>query len=222
LAPSWALNKENQVKHVKILGLAAIAAAALMAFVGAGTASATVLCSTTASPCPEAQKWPAGTAFDFSLESGTSLVWQSTSGETLETCRGLTLTSDITSAGSSTSTVTANNTTLDWSECSWPNQTLALGALEIHNISGTSNGTVTASKEISWTFNSVLFGSCVYGWKAGKDIGTLTEGKPATFDLNTVIEKLAGSSFACSETARLIGSFTQTEPTNTTLSVGTS
>jgi len=33
------------MKHVKLLGLAAVVAAALMAFVGASSASATVLCS---------------------------------------------------------------------------------------------------------------------------------------------------------------------------------
>jgi hypothetical protein len=43
------------VKYVKILGLAAVAAMAVMAFVGAGTASATTVCATGGSPqagCP--------------------------------------------------------------------------------------------------------------------------------------------------------------------------
>ena len=38
------------MKYVKILGLAALAAMAVMAFVGAGTASATTLCKTSGSP----------------------------------------------------------------------------------------------------------------------------------------------------------------------------
>ena len=39
------------MKHLKMLGLALLAAAALTALLGAGTASATELCSTNTSPC---------------------------------------------------------------------------------------------------------------------------------------------------------------------------
>lgn len=73
------------MKYLKMLGLAAVAAAALMAFVGAGTASAKegVLCSTTSNPCNS--KWAAGTVIDFSLKG--SAVWTNAeNGETLETC----------------------------------------------------------------------------------------------------------------------------------------
>jgi hypothetical protein len=192
-----------------------------MAFLGTGTASATVLCSTTAEPCPAGQKWPAATALDLSLESGTSLLWKDTSGNTLETCRGVTLTSTITEAGNSTSTVKAKDKALTWNECTWADSTLAPGGVEIHKISGTSNGTLTASEEISWTFDDGL-GSCVYGWTAGNDIGTITEGKPATLDLNSVIQKLGGSGVFCPATAQLTGSFTVTAPASTTLAVESS
>jgi len=209
------------MKHLKKLGLAVIAATALMAFAGASSASATVLCSTTAEPCPAGQKWPAATSLDFSLESGTSLLWQDTAGNTLETCRAVTLSAEITEAGSSTATVKAKNKALTWNECTWADKTVVLGGLEIHKISGTSNGTLTASEEISWTFDDGL-GSCVYGWTAGNDIGTITEGKPATLDLNSLIHKLSGSGVFCPETAKLIGSFTVTAPASTTLAVESS
>jgi hypothetical protein len=100
------------VKYLKMLGLAAIAAAALAAFAGSGTASATVLCST-ANPCPAGQNWPASTVFDFSLEPETSLVWKDGEGNVLETCKGVTLRAKITNVGGASSTVTAENTTLD-------------------------------------------------------------------------------------------------------------
>lgn len=209
------------MKYVKILGLAAVAAAALMAFVGAGTASASVLCSTTASPCPAGQKWPVGTRLEFTLASGTSLVWVN-GGTTLETCKEATLKSDITNAGSSTSTVASENNALQFNQCTFANGFTKLGGLEIHNIGGTSNGTVTASGEVGWTFNNPLFGTCVYGWKTGGIVGTITEGKPATLDLNTEIVRLSGSSIACPPNGNLNGSLTQTGPTNTTLSVGAS
>jgi hypothetical protein len=206
------------MKYVKTLGLAAIAAAALMAFLGTGTASATVLCSTTASPCPEAQKYPAGTRIGFSLTAGTSLVW--INGETvLETCKEAVLKSDITSAGSGTNTVKSENKTLSFNQCTFANGFTKLGGLEIHNIAGTSNGTVTASGEVGWTFNNPLFGSCVYGWTTGGVVGTITEGKPATLHLNTGIVRLSGSSAACPANGNLNGSLTQTEPTSTTLAV---
>jgi len=46
------------MKYVKMLGLAAIAAIAAMAFIGAGSASATTLCKVNTSPCPEASRYP--------------------------------------------------------------------------------------------------------------------------------------------------------------------
>lgn len=50
------------MKYLKILGLAAVAAAAFMAFVGAGTASAeTTLCTETATPCTHV---PTGTTLE--------------------------------------------------------------------------------------------------------------------------------------------------------------
>lgn len=206
------------MKYLKMLGLAAIAAAALMAFAGAGTASATVLCSTTTSPCPEGQKYPAGTRIGFSLAAGTSLTWVN-GGNTLETCKEAVLKSDITNAGSGTSTVTSENKALSFNQCTFANGFTKLGGLEIHNISGTSNGTVTASGEVGWTFVNPLFGSCIYGWTTGGVVGTITEGKPATLDLNVGIVRLPGSSITCPENGQLNGSLTQTEPASTTLSV---
>ena len=209
------------MKYVKMLCLTAIAAAALVAFAGTGTASATVLCSTTAEPCPAGQKWPVGTRIEFSLASGTSLKWDN-NGNTLETCKEATLKTDITSAGSGASTVTSENNALQFNQCTFANGFTKLGGLEIHNISGTSNGTVTASGEVGWTFNNPSFGTCVYGWTKEGVVGTITEGKPATLDLNTGIVRLSGSSIACPPNGNLLGNLTQTGPSNTTLSVGAS
>jgi hypothetical protein len=207
------------MKYLKMLALTAVAAGVLTAFIGAGTASATVLCSTTAEPCPEGQKWPVGTDLDFSLASGTSLIQQA--GENvLKTCKGSTIRGRITNAGSPTSTVSGEITNLTWSECTHSTVTLTLGGFEIHHITGTSNGTVTASEEITWTTNNPLFGSCIYGLTSGDEMGTLTEGKPAVLDVNVVIRRTQG--IVCPETATWIATYTLTAPSNTTLSVGTS
>lgn len=209
------------MKYLKTLGLAAIAAAALMAFLGAASASATVLCKAVESPCSAANKYTVGTRIGFSLASGTTLRWVN-GGTTLETCTGAVLKSDITNAGSAISTVTSENKTLSFSGCTFANGFTQLGGLEIHNITSTSNGTVTASGEIGWTFNNPSFGSCVYGWTTGGVVGIITEGKPATLDLNTNIVKLAGSSILCPPNGTLEGNLVQTEPTSTTLAVGAS
>jgi len=209
------------MKYLKMLGLAAIATAALAAFAGTDTASATVLCSTTVEPCPAGQKYVEGTRIGFSLASGSSLVWIN-GEEVLETCKGAVLKSDITNAGNATTTVKSKNNTLSFSQCTFNNSFTKLGGLEIHNIAGTSNGTVTATEEVGWTFNTVFFGSCIYGWTNGAVVGTITEGKPATLDFNTTIEKLSGSNFACPANGNLNGNLVQTEPSSTTLSIGAS
>lgn len=75
------------MKIARIIGLTAIAALAVMAFVGAGSASATVLCSQPPEEgtelCPAGSTLPSGTTFKASLETGTKLTlwsYQSCSG----------------------------------------------------------------------------------------------------------------------------------------------
>jgi hypothetical protein len=63
------------MKYVKMLGLAAVAAMALAAFAGAGTASATTVCTsgTTTSPCLSGQK-PYSGKIVAKLKAGTEAV----------------------------------------------------------------------------------------------------------------------------------------------------
>ncbi len=209
------------MRHLKIAGFVAVAAAALMAFIGAGTASATVFCSTTAEPCPEAQKWLNGTALDFTVPSESSFLWEN-GGEAIETCKGVTLSAEIVNSGSASSTVKLSNKALTWSNCTYPNKTLALGGLEIHKIIGTSNAKVTASEDITWTINTIFYGSCIFAWKAGQEFGEITEGKPPVLHVNSTVEKVSGSDFGCPANGTLVGTLILTSPTNTTLSVGAS
>jgi hypothetical protein len=160
------------MKYVKILGLAVMAAMALMAFTGAGSASATVLCKTNTNPCNS--KWTVGTELEFSLKSGTSATWKGTGGETLKTCTGAKLRAEITSAGSATETVKAKVLDNSWTSCTVPTLTLKTGELEIHSITGSTNGTLTL-KNAEFTTKDIIFGDCVYGTAAsGTDLGTLT------------------------------------------------
>ena len=70
------------MKHLKMLGLAAIAALGLMAFVGAGSASATTLFTDKAHTIV----YKKGTTIHTTLQPGTSARLGETSGGTIATC----------------------------------------------------------------------------------------------------------------------------------------
>ncbi len=209
------------MKYLKALALAAVAAA-LMAMAGVGAASATVFCSTTADPCPSAQKWAAGTAMDWSIPSGKSVQLVSTTGEELDTCSTQTKKWKITNAGGALVTVTGEEEETTWGSCTFPTKILTLPKWEVHQIAGTSNGTLTSEGTTEITINTIFFGSCIYGATSGTSVGDITEGKPAVLHTNAVSEKFSGSNLACPSTAKLTATLTLTEPANTTLSVSSS
>ncbi len=212
------------MKYVKMLALAAVAAGALMAFIGAGTASASKLCSTTVTPCPAGQNWQVNQALDFSIPAGSQAKLVDTTGtEELDKCSTSTVKGKISNAGSATETVTGPVEELTWGSCTFPTKTLKTGKLEIHQIAGTSNGTVTADGTFEVTIN-VVFASCVYGVTAGVDLGEVTEGKVSgtttspVFHANAVAEEFTESPL-CPNTAKWTGTYNLTEPTGTTLAV---
>ena len=217
------------MKYVKMLGLAAVAAAALMAFVGAGTASASVVCSTTVSPCPAGQIWPTGTTVDFSTENSTGTgagkaTLEDPFGFVKNECESTT--HGTLTNGSKTATAKLGGITLSWTNCTHTTHTLATGTLEIHNIAGTSNGTVTAS---GFVVTTVIIGpfsgsevSCVYESGNGLDLGTLTEGNPATMDISTTVILAPEQDPECLENARWTGKYKVTTPSSTTGSLSTS
>jgi len=208
------------MKHVKTLGLAAVAAAALMAFAGAGTASAeTNLCSTTTTPCTS--EVPAGTVLDFSLAPGTSAKQTTTDGKTtLQTCTASTIKMQLATATPPTGPITELTWGTAGTPCTFPAKATQLSNLAFDRIVGTDNALITADGEIKlFTVNTVLFGSCVYGVTSGTQLGTFTGGKPAAFDLNAVAKKLTGSEAACPETSKVTASYVLTEPKETTIHV---
>jgi hypothetical protein len=191
--------KENQVKYLKMLGLAAVAAAALMAFGGAGTASADELCTAEAvnKMCPEGKLI---TTLEASLVGSAKL--ESTTGETLDTCTYGIFEGTITNQGTGVDPITGDINTLDWGKtgtlCTFTTDTTVLGTLTATATSG-GNGTVTGVGN-SVTINTVLFGSCVYGTGTGIKLGTFTGGSSAKLDISAVVNKTSGG-FACPSTA---------------------
>ena len=206
------------MEYLKMFVLATVAVSALMASIGVGTASATVLCSTTAEPCPTTQKW-GNVSLDFSIPSGSRAVVTATAGESIDSCTTSTVKGKITNPGSSTSTVTGPVEELTWSGCDFPTKTLQLGNLEVHKIAGTSNGTLTSDGLFEVTFNTIIFGSCGYVVTSGESLGDVTEGNPAIFHANAVGQHSSGSGMVCPETIRWTGTYQLTSPASTTLSV---
>jgi hypothetical protein len=184
------------MKYIKMLGLAAVAAAALTAFLGAGTASATVLCETNAtSNCGAAWHVNGNTNLVFSAE--TSIALRGPLGIIISTCTASTV-EGLTTTGSSGTTVSGNITKLTFENCNRATtvSSSTTGSLEVHHLAGTDNGTVTSSDttvlihEVPSPFPS----TCAYltnatdiGTLTGKDHpGNLTLGTP-TFDIAATI-----------------------------------
>jgi len=207
------------MKYLKMLGLAVVAVTALMAVVGAGTASATVLCDSTTTPC--AQKWAANTQLEFEVVPGTEGIWETTGGQVIAACSEGELKGTPTAGGAS-ATVKMPVQASDWdwvsSSCTVQANTLEGGELEIHAISGSDNGTVTAT---GFNFTTTAFGaSCIYGFAKATDIGTLTASGTgnAILDVNTVFTKISGS-LICPADLKWSEQFRQVKPSGTGLYV---
>ncbi len=172
------------MKYLKILGLAAIAAAAQTASLGAGTASATVLCETNVtSNCGTGWHVKTGTELNFSAAG--SIILTGPFGEVITTCSQSTVKGNTTSTGSASTTVTVNITTLSFNLCNRAVQvnTATTGTLEVHQIANTDNGTVT-SNDSTWTIMNIPFlGTCRY-LTNNTDIGKISGSLAGpTFDI---------------------------------------
>ena len=223
------------MKYLKMLGLAAIAAGALMAFVGAGTASATTLTCT--EPAGTKVTCPKGTVIKSASE-GHAVLDNSVLGniECNSTVEGT-----ITNPGSSTETVSgpikeevtkeSTDFGLTFTNCtSAVVQVLKSGSLEIHTEYGvedpnkeitniqkpnsTNNGTLTSTgSEV--TVEKAGF-HCIYKTSA-TDLGTVTgstttKGK-ATLDISATIPRTGGRSGAfCGSSAPWTGSYVINSP----------
>jgi len=188
------------MKYLKMLGLAAVAAMALMAF-GAGTASATKLC--TDSACTTV--YAAGTEIKSELVAGTSAALTS-GGSTIATCTSSGVAG--TTSNKEGATVSGNISSLTWGGCSQTTHTVANGSLEIAWTSG-SNGTVTGKNS---QVTVQIFGvSCTYGTGEGTHLGSITGGTSPILKITTTVAKTAGG-FLCPSTAGWDAEYVLTSP----------
>jgi len=202
------------MKYVKMLGLAAIAAAALMAFVGASSASATVLCKTegtgppTGTTCPALQAYGAGTEIHA---VNTTTVKLDTTFKTVE-CTGSTIKGSTSNEGGPTETVTGPEGELTFTGCNCTVNVLKAGTLEIHWIEGTHNGTITSNGSEVTVNCSTIFGNvhCIYVTE-NDSIGDLTGGNPAIFHSTAVIKRKKTDSI-CAEQSTWTATYEVTSP----------
>jgi hypothetical protein len=196
------------MKYVKILGLAAVAAMALMAF-GAGTASATKLCLNNLSTTACSSHLATGGTVEGTLTG--SAILETTGGSTLDTCTGSTVSGKTTTTAATGSSVIGDVETLTWTGCTFPTGTVAKGSLEIKHIAGTDNGTLTGKGQ-EVTINTGFFGACTYGTGAGTDLGTVVGGAPAKLTINALVPLVKNESGLCPAEARWTASYTVTKP----------
>jgi hypothetical protein len=189
------------MKYVKMLGIAAMSAMAMMA-VSAGTAAATTL---------EVNGSTTNHRVDISasLAAGASLPLTSTSGGTLfNTCTESTVGGHTTSPYTGTA-VKGPITTLTFTGCKNNVTPHLYGTLTIEHIKGTTNGTLR-STGAEVTSYSTIFGTylnCKTG--EGTHLGTLAgagTGKHASMHVNAALN--------CGITSALwSGTYTVTSPT---------
>lgn len=194
----------------KIIGLAAIAATALMAFVGVSSASATTFCKTNESAsCASGWNYPASTRIAGSLENGTSMGFYTTSIALENTCTSSTLEGTTNSVGGAGQVIVVSVNSLSFANCSNTIDVLELGELQFGGIEGTTNATVTAKKfRVTMNLHGV---SCTYGAGTGMVLGILTGGSMATLDGEMVMTKQEGG-FLCPETLVWLAKYTITAP----------
>lgn len=185
------------MKYLKMLGLAVIAASAFMAFVGAGTASATI-CTTDVNGgiCPTG--WQVD---KLELSQVGSGVLETTPGSTLITCTGADITVNSATAGATRAPVS----TLDFTECNTTPKVLANGEIEVNS--------KDEVRSIGGKITATLFGvSCEYGTGEGTTLGNLTTGHEPHVDVNAVISKVGGG-FLCPASTRWTTTFVVTNHT---------
>jgi hypothetical protein len=183
----------------------AVAATAFVAWIGAGTASATVLCKTNTNPC--SSPYPKGTVFSGELTGNA--VFHSVIGN-FECTKG-SGSVETTSSGSATETVKGVTKTLTFGGCNTEIVVLTPGAGgEIHWISGTSNGNFTAE---GVQVTSVASGfHCIWGGTVSHAF-TFTGGENPTGDSNATIARIGGRSGAfCGSSLEVTGSGVLTSP----------
>ena len=189
-----------------MLGLAAIAALGLMAFVGAGTASATTLSTDAAGTV----KYAAGQEIHSTLKSGNSAILANTAGETIATCTTSTVKGNIVTATGTW--VSGSISSLTWGQeggkCSQTTDTLANGSLEIMKTGADEGEVIGKGSKVTLSIFGV---SCVYGTGEGTKLGTIKGGEAPELIIKAALARIEGG-FLCPTTGTWTATYVVTTP----------
>jgi hypothetical protein len=202
------------MKHLKMLGIAAVAALALMAVVGSATASAKICSSSgTGTSCGASDGNEFTGAFSATATNATL-----TSGFVTVSCTDSVASGNILNS----STGAGNITGLTFSGCSnnlgggcEASTTASSGAPWTAGVAHTTgtNGTLTVSN-VQGEFTCTIFGGpvkCIYAATTAK--AEVVGGTPATVKATKVaLAKQAGSNALCSTEGTWSGTYTVTSP----------
>jgi len=189
------------MKHLKIIGLALVAAAALMACAGSASAAPTLTS-------------PAGTEYTgtLTLSGSSSMLFQNTFANM--TCTGSAISANIST--NNETHASASIMTLSFSGCSATFDPLKNADGTYGSLTIKPNGEVFVSNmRITKEAGGV---HCIFGGSTSTKLGTFTPssttGKTAVLDISASLPYLGGtgSSFTCGSTATWSGTYTVTTP----------
>lgn len=199
------------MKQLTKFALSTMATLALAAAFGAGSASATVLCSEYESPCLAKFTYGAGTQVKFTLEAGTTTTFKSTGGENLITCKSSSMSTKVKNVGGKEQRVEGELSSLALAECSSPTAVNGLGQFSIEYAPQSPINTRAYLWVSKLEIQLTVFGvACTFG---GNEVyvGTLTSSTPASLHVKTVLPKTAGG-FLCPADLTWEGTYQASEP----------
>jgi hypothetical protein len=193
------------MKHLRLGVLAIAMALAAASLALAGTASATVLCKGSTTPC--GADYAAFTEFKVEQMPGNTSLWYA-NGMTVDTCENSLMLGKTQNTGGSGSAVKVSFTTFTWGLCEKKAKKISeLGELEIKS-TAEGKGTLFLTN-IRWEE-----GSCVFGGK-NADIGVITKpevGKTySTFLVDAKYPLISG--LGCPATMTWAATYKVTAPT---------
>ena len=197
------------MKYAKTVGLTIVGAAVLMAFVGACTASATVLCKNNESASNCNENYPSETEITTSLVAGTKTKLK-TEFKTVE-CSKSTISTKTENGGKQSEALRGSVSTLSFGECNCTVNVMKKGSFEIQWISP-NDGTLKGSGTEVSVSCSTIFGTvhCIYATN-NTGLGTFTGGNPAKIAVSAEVLRLTTSAL-CGEESTWEGNYEVTSP----------
>lgn len=199
------------MKHLKILGLCLAAALAVMALVGAGSASATRLCAENVTPCPAGSTYKKGTSIKAQLPSkGVSVM---ASGFVTIECTSSTMSGKTTSDGGGAGVAVSG----EISSVTWKNCTSNLGSCTASALKTPWSASVTGSggsgtMTVSNAAGKFTCGGVTCEYEAKSASVSATGGNPAMIKASGVSFSKIGGSFLCSSSATWTSEYEVTSP----------